>query len=188
MRILLDSLNFWAHARSWSTVRLPSRRYSAARTTLAVSRELLTQATLLLEQARRYNAAAPQGCARSGTGIHFDSLGCCSLNSRDMDHGSASRLGAQRPQAGAVPFCASSVAVIERDDQTIREQKRISCCARDFAATPRNILLIQFRIRERILSRVWTAFALSNFCKSRKTLRPSCSSRMTLLWPIGLSN
>jgi hypothetical protein len=33
--ILFDSMNFWAHARSWSTVRLPSRRYSAARTTLA---------------------------------------------------------------------------------------------------------------------------------------------------------
>ena len=34
----------------------------------------------------------------------------------------------------------------------------------------------------------WLALALSSLCRSRKTLMPSCSSRMTLPWSVSLSN
>ena len=46
----------------------------------------------------------------------------------------------------------------------------------------------QFPSRERMLFRASTALALSSFCRSRNTLKPSCSSRMMLLGPISLSN
>ncbi len=39
----------------------------------------------------------------------------------------------------------------------------------------------QFPSRERMLLRAWTAPALSNFCRSKKILKPSRSSRMILL-------
>src|SRR5262249_24567869 len=56
------------------------------------------------------------------------------------------------------------------------------------STTMLNWLPSQLRSRDRRLSRVWTALALSIFCRSRNTLRPSCSSRMTLLGSGNLSN
>ena len=46
----------------------------------------------------------------------------------------------------------------------------------------------QFPSCARMLFRAWVALPLSSFCRSRKILRPSCSSRMIFPWSVSWSN